>query len=85
MKESSKTFSLTLLALMSTATLPVELLIEIFELAMTNVGPDVGVSQLAGESSKKASCPNGLLSSTKLTAAPAALSAWTMIRDSGVG
>ena len=54
MKESSKTFSLTLLALMSTATLPVELLIEIFESAMTNVGPEVGVSQLASESSKKA-------------------------------
>lgn len=39
---------------MSTATLPVELLIEIFELAMTNVGPEAGVSQLASQSRKMA-------------------------------
>ncbi len=39
---------------MSIATLPVELLIEIFELTMTNVGPEVGVSQLASQSSTMA-------------------------------
>ena len=39
---------------MSTATLPVELLIEIFELMMTNVGSEVGVSQLASQSSTTA-------------------------------
>ena len=39
---------------MSIATLPVELLIEIFRLTMTNVGPEVGVSQLASESSTMA-------------------------------
>lgn len=39
---------------MSIAILPVELLIEIFELTVTNVGPEVGVSQLASESSMMA-------------------------------
>ena len=40
---------------MSTATLPVELLIEVFELMMTKVGSEVGVSQLASQSSTTAS------------------------------
>jgi hypothetical protein len=36
----------------------------------------------SGLSSRKASCPNGDFSSTKLARAPAALSAWTIVRDS---
>ncbi len=39
----------------------------------------------AGTSSRKLSCPNGADSSTKLTGAPAALSAWTTCRLSAVG
>jgi hypothetical protein len=42
---------------MATAALPVELLIEIFELAMTNIGPDVGVSPLASQSSSGQAAP----------------------------
>ena len=39
----------------------------------------------AGTSSRKLSCPNGADSSTKLTGAATALSAWTMLRLSAVG
>lgn len=48
------TFSLTV-PLMSTAALPVELLIQIFELTMADVGPEVGVFQQANHSSTSTS------------------------------
>ena len=39
----------------------------------------------SGHSSRKASWPKGLESSTKLACAPLALRAWTIMRDSAVG
>src|SRR5215471_14071869 len=39
----------------------------------------------SGSSSRKASCPLSVAISAKETRAPAALRAWTMARDSGVG
>src|SRR5690606_30195747 len=43
------------------------------------------VAKSSGSSSRKASCPLSLSISTKLTDAPAALSAWTIAREPEVG
>src|SRR5690606_36081309 len=43
------------------------------------------VAKSSGSSSRKASCPLSLSISTKLTEAPAALSAWTTAREPEVG